>query len=254
MSHEINNPLESVTNLLYLIGTSTSLEESKRHAQVAASELARVSEIVTQTLRFYREPSRPTPVHITEIVDSALILYQARLNYANIVIEKDSRKCSPILAVQGELRQVILNLIGNALDAMTRGGTLKIRATNTHEHSNGSRPGIRLTIADTGSGIHPEIRSTLFEPFVSTKGNTGTGLGLWVCSGIIRKHGGTIQVKSSTQFPSNGTAFSIFLPLTPTGEHGSILETGIIMHGQSENSRLNSEPGRVTPLPSEMVA
>ena len=254
MSHEINNPLESVTNLLYLMGTSTSLEESKGHAQVAASELARVSEIVTQTLRSYREPSKPTPVHITEVVDSALILYQARLNYANIVIEKESRKCSPILAVQGELRQVILNLIGNALDAMARGGTLKIRVSNTHEHTNGSRPGIRLTIADTGSGIHPNIRKTLFEPFVSTKGNTGTGLGLWVCSGIIRKHGGTIQVKSSTQFPSNGTAFSIFLPLTPTDEHCSILEKGVMMYRQSENSPPNSEPGRVTPLPSEMFA
>ena len=94
---------------------------------------------------------------------------------------------------------MILNLIGNALDAIGQGGRLKIRVTNTREHRNGSRPGIRLTIADTGSGIHPEIRKTLFEPFVSTKGDTGTGLGLWVSSEIVSKHGGTIQVKSSAR-------------------------------------------------------
>ena len=149
---------------------------------------------------------------------------------------------------------MILNLIGNALDAMKSGRQAEDSGLQHARTQQWVAPGIRLTMADTGSGISPEIRKTLFEPFVSTKGNTGTGLGLWICSGIIRKHSGKIQVKSSTQFPSNGTAFSIFLPLTPTGEHGSILEKGIIMHGQSENSPLNSEPGRVTPLPSEMVA
>ena len=214
ISHEINNPLESVTNLLYLIGTSPSLEDAKNHAKVADKELARVSQIVTHTLKFYREPNKSTYVQICEILDSALALYELRFSQAEITVERDYRGCAQILAMAGELRQVILNLIGNALDAMGRGGTLRLRATNTCEHSNGTRPGVRLSIADNGTGIKPEIRKTLFEPFVSTKGNIGTGLGLWISSEIIRKHGGKIQVRSSVQSPSTGTVFSVFLPLT----------------------------------------
>ena len=215
IAHQINNPLESITNLLYLIGSSSSMEESKRHAESALGELERVSEIVTQTLKFYRQQMNPVIVQIPEIVDSALRLYQARLIAAEITIERDYRECSSIVARAGEIRQLILNLIGNALGAVGRGGTLTIRATNTHERRNGSRPGIRLTIADSGTGIHPEIRKTLFEPFVGTKGDNGAGLGLWVSSDIVERHGGTIRVKSSLLAPKTGTAFSVFLPLQP---------------------------------------
>jgi signal transduction histidine kinase len=213
ISHEINNPLESVTNLLYLIGRSTSLPDAKAFAETAAQELARVSEIVTQTLRFYRSPSKPTLVNIGEIVDSALTIYQRRLASAQILVERDFRDCSPILAMAGEIRQVTLHLIGNAFDAIGRGGMLKIRAANARQHNNGSLRGVRLTIADTGSGIHPDIRYSIFEPFVSTKGDTGTGLGLWLSSQIVRKHGGTIQVKSRALPARSGTVFSVFLPL-----------------------------------------
>lgn len=238
ISHEINNPLASVTNLLYLIGLSSSLEEAKQFTETAASELSRVSEIVTQTLRFYREPSKPTLVQISEIVDSALTLYQARLNSAEIVVERDFRECTPILAMAGELRQVTLNLIGNAMDAIGSGGILRIRAANAREHCNGSRPGIRLTIGDTGSGISPHVRKTLFEPFVSTKGDTGTGLGLWLSSEIIHKHGGTIRVKSRAMPPFSGTAFSVFLPLHfRSGTHGAVeRELPTQMYGRSNES------------------
>jgi signal transduction histidine kinase len=212
MAHEINNPLAAVTNLLYLIRASTTLEDSKAYAEVAASELARVSEITIQTLRFHREPVKPTIVQVSEIVDSALALYRPRLTSAEIEVERDFRESYPIMAKAGELRQVTLNLIGNALDAIGREGTLKIRVSNSREHSNGSRHGIRLTVADSGPGIHPAIRATLFDPFVSTKGDTGTGLGLWVSSEIVRRHGGTIQVKSRARSKSTGTVFSVFLP------------------------------------------
>jgi signal transduction histidine kinase len=215
VAHEINNPLESVVNLLYLIEQSSSLHESKGYTQTAMSELARVSEIVTQTLKFHRQNSKPVMVQVDEIVDSALILYQARLSSAQIVIRRDFRECRPILARAGELRQLIVNLVGNAVDAMARGGTLTIRISNTCERRNGARPGIRLTIADTGSGIHPDIKKRLFQPFVSTKGDLGTGLGLWVSSGIVQKHGGSIQVKSSALSPATGTVFSVFLPSQP---------------------------------------
>jgi signal transduction histidine kinase len=216
MAHEINNPLESVVNLLYLISTSSLLEESFKYTKIAMSELARVSEIVTQTLQFHRQQTRPGVVHITEIVESALALYHARLMSARIVIERDFRISPPILGMAGELRQVIVNLVGNAVDAMAiSGGTLKLRITNAREYNNGTRPGIRFTISDTGSGIHPEIKKRLFEPFISTKGDTGTGLGLWVSHGIVQKHSGKIKVKSSAISPATGTVFSIFLPLLP---------------------------------------
>ncbi len=246
IAHEINNPLNSVTNLLYLIGISSSLEESKRFGEIATGELARVSEIVTQTLRFYREPAGPASVQITEIVDSALMLYQTRLNAAGIVIERDFRECSPLIARGGELRQLILNLIGNALDAIGRGGRLKIRVTNAREHRNGLRPGIRMTIADNGSGIHPKIRKTLFEPFISTKGDTGTGLGLWVSSEIVRKHGGTIQVRSSARSPNTGAAFSVFLPLQfQVSAPSAIVNKCAIAATRQDNVPHNSTAGTV---------
>jgi signal transduction histidine kinase len=215
IAHEINNPLASVTNLLYLIGTSSSLEETKIYSTTATDELARVSEIAIHTLKFFRQLSKPTSVYLTELVDSALVLYQARLVSACVTVQKDFRTCPPMTAMAGELRQVVVNLVGNALDAMRSGGTLSIRIDRGREYSNGSRPGLRLTIGDSGSGISPEIKSRLFEPFVSSKGDTGTGLGLWVSSEIIRKHGGTIRFKSSSSPPSTGTVFSIFLPAEP---------------------------------------
>ncbi|MGC2620850.1 MAG: ATP-binding protein [Acidobacteriaceae bacterium] len=215
ISHEINNPLASVTNLLYLIGGSGSLEESHKYSEIAARELARVSEIVTQTLRFYRESTKPRAVQVTQIVNSALVLYQARLTSASILVEREFSDCLPIVAVEGELRQLILNLIANAADAIGIGGTLRIRVADARQFANGKRPGIRLTIADSGSGIEAEVRKTLFEPFVTTKPETGTGLGLWVSSEIVRKHQGTIQVKSRAQGPYSGTVFSVFLPASP---------------------------------------
>jgi signal transduction histidine kinase len=214
-SHEINNPLESVTNLLYLVGGSSSLDESQKYAEIAARELARVSEMVTQNLRFHRESIQPVTVEIAQVVNAALNLYQARLAAAEVSIERDFRECSPVLGSPGELRQVTQNLIANALDAIGRGGTLKIRIADARERRNGSRPGVRMTVGDTGSGIRPEIRNTLFEPFVGTKGNTGTGLGLWVSSEIVRRHGGSIRVKSRFNSPFAGSVFSVFLPSHP---------------------------------------
>ena len=223
LSHEINNPLASVTNLLYLISVSSSLNETKRYAEMATQELARISEIVTENLRFHRESTTPVVVNIAEVVNTALKLYEARMAAAGISIERDFRECSTVVGKPGELRQLIRNLITNALDAIGRGGTLKIRVARAREHHNGSRPGVRVTVGDTGSGIRPEIRNTLFEPFVGTKGNTGTGLGLWVSSEIVRRHGGTIRVKSRVNSSFTGTVFSVFLPCNPNWTPGEPL-------------------------------
>jgi signal transduction histidine kinase len=211
IAHEINNPLEAVTNLHYLMQTADSAEQMKSYLRIAEQELARVSEIVVQTLKFYRQPSKPTETNVIDVIDSVLVLYHARLAYANINVEKDFEDLQPILGLAGELRQVFANLVSNALDAMRSGGRLRIRVKSTsHLSRNGSgSSGVRISIADTGSGVPGEIRGRIFEPFVSTKGITGTGLGLWVSSEIVRKHGGRIRMKTR---PNEGTVFTVFLP------------------------------------------
>jgi signal transduction histidine kinase len=152
----------------------------------------------------------------------------------------------------GELRQVILNLIGNALDASSHGGRLKIRVSNTREHSNGARPGVRLTVADTGSGISPEMRRTLFEPFVSTKGDTGTGLGLWISSEIVRRHSGKIQVRSSSLSQSSWTVFSVFLPLIQN-RGGTLATVSTTLDGKGKEAQSDSSPAMVLPRQRAMV-
>jgi signal transduction histidine kinase len=214
IAHEINNPLEAVTNLLYLARTSESPEQSREFLETAERELARVSEITTTTLKFYRQGSRPAPVKIPEILDSALAVHHPRLVAAGIRVERRFEPAPPILGMSGELRQVFSNLVGNALDAMRSGGRLMVHVYASREYAKGLRPGVRVAIGDTGAGIPAEVRRRVLEPFVTTKGDTGTGLGLWISSEIIHKHGGHLSLKTRTGDPGrSGTVFSIFLPL-----------------------------------------
>ena len=216
ISHEINNPLESVTNLLYLVASDPQLSASTRaFVKQAEDELARVSHIATQTLRFYRQSTRPTHADIPAMLDSVLTLHRGRLANAQIEIVRQYRTKAPLLCFEGELRQVFTNLISNAIDAMsgTR-GLLTLRAEHSRNWRNGE-PGIRVTVRDNGSGIPPEILARIFEPFYSTKGNRGTGLGLWVTKEIIEKHRGIVHVRSRV---GKGTIFSILFPLTGVAE------------------------------------
>ena len=211
IAHEINNPLESVTNLLFLMRGSESITEIKQFLRTAEQELARVSEISSHTLKFYRQSTQPIPVLLAEVLDSALALYHPRLISAGVAVEKSFSPVLPILGMPGELRQVFSNFIGNALDAMRSGGRLLLRIRNSCDSRDGIIPGVRITIADTGSGIPADIRPKIFEPFVTSKGATGTGLGLWISSEIVQKHDGHIDLKTRTAEPA-GTVFSIFLP------------------------------------------
>ena len=217
IAHEINNPLESVTNLLYLARSEESPDVVRHYIALADQELARVTEITKNTLRFYREPSHPSTVDLVKVIDSVLSLYSSRLNAAGVHINKQVHAPSVLLTASlGELRQVIANIIGNALDAMRTGGRLAVRIA-TEERS--WRPDItmaRLTIADNGSGIPHQLLSRIFEPFVTTKGETGTGLGLWVTAELARKNGWAIRVRSCAHAPRSGTTFSILLPLLPS--------------------------------------
>src|SRR6201996_7227483 len=212
IAHEINNPLEAVTNLLYLLRGEAPSELAQAHLKAAEQELARVAEITKHALRFYREPNQPIQVDLVAVLDSVLTLYRSRLIAAKVVVEKEIPGSSPtILASPGELRQIVANILGNAIDAMRNGGRLRIRISVTHPPKGSAR--VRFSIADTGHEIPANILPTIFEPFITTKGETGTGLGLWVCGEIVRKNGWLIQVRSSARPGHSGTAFSILFPL-----------------------------------------
>jgi len=213
ISHEINNPLEAVTNILYLIGLDPTLkEESRAYVDTGLEELQRVSHLVSQTLRYAKSSSQLTQTDLRDIVDSALTVFQSRLIAAGTSIHRDYRTDATVAGYPHELRQVIANLISNAHDAMRRGGKLRIRIAKGQSWKTRISLGIRISIADNGTGISPEARRRLFEPFFTTKAETGTGLGLWVCSEIIARHGGEMSVRSSTTRGKSGTVFTIFLP------------------------------------------
>ena len=215
IAHEINNPLEAVTNLLYLIRVTPEPEQAKKYLGDAEQELARVAEIARQTLRFYREPNHPIDTEVAGVLRSVLVLYHSRLSAANITVQLENRSESAmVLASPGELRQVIANIVGNAVDAMRRGGRLRIRISTQAGVDEAAT--VRLTIADTGSGIPTSLLPAIFEPFVTTKGETGTGLGLWVTGEIVRRNGWKIQVRSRCGANHSGTAFSIIMPLRTT--------------------------------------
>lgn len=217
IAHEINNPLESVVNLVYLIET-TALEDAEqavRDAHLAQQELARVSQIATQTLRFFKQSTAPKLANMAELIESVLTLYSGRLSNSNITLERQFDDTMQILCFEGEVRQVLNNLVGNALDAMRLGGRLLVRIRRGFDWQTG-RIGCRITIADTGEGMSPATLSRLFEAFFTTKGISGTGLGLWLSSGIVKKHGGRLSVKSSASGKRRGTVFVLSLPGSPS--------------------------------------
>lgn len=224
IAHEINNPLEAVTNLLYLAEHESISDEARSYLTLAQHELARVSHIASQTLGFFRNTRGSITTPLPEIVDSALSLHLGRLSTSNVVVRKEYGSLPSEFVHQGEFRQVIVNLIGNALDAMSEGGRLRLRVRSAHDPVTGT-PGARIVIADTGSGMSQKTLRQIFEPFFTTKGASGTGLGLWVSSQIISRHKGRISVRSSQSPAHQGTVFSIFLPnlsgaqLTDLQEH-----------------------------------
>jgi signal transduction histidine kinase len=214
IAHEINNPLESLTNLLYLIRQSEGMEEIREYASMAQIELTRVSEITVQTLRFHRQQNTPTGLDVEGLLRTIVVLYSGRFLVRGIGVEWKVVPTPQVFCLEGEVRQLLNNLIRNAIDAMDDGGKLfvRVRPARGLGPRNGDRPGVRITIADTGEGICPEMRAHLFEPFHTTKDVTGTGLGLWVSKGIVDKHEGTITVRSRTS-GAHGTAFAVWLPL-----------------------------------------
>jgi len=212
IAHEINNPLESVTNLLYLARETAINPETREYLNIADRELRRVSVIANQTLRFHKQSSRPQWITSEELIASALTIYQGRLVNSNVDVEKRIRASRSVFCFEGEIRQVLSNLIINAIDAMhPHGGRLLMRSREGTDWKTG-RKGLILTVADTGSGMSPDTAAKIFEPFFTTKEIGGTGLGLWVSHEIVERHGGTLAVRSSQRPGHSGTVFTLFLP------------------------------------------
>ena len=213
LAHEINNPLEAVVNLLYIAKTSDGLPEaSRQYLEIADGELKRIAHITRQTLGFYRDSSAPTTFNVSSLFDSVIDLLQAKTVAKHAIVERQCDEGLQLAAFQGELRQVLSNLLANSLDAIAEGGkvTLRAQASSDARHV---RDVIRISVADNGQGISSEALSQIFEPFFTTKGTVGNGLGLWVSKQIVEKHAGSIQVHSCTTGPTQGTTFSILLPV-----------------------------------------
>jgi len=212
IAHEINNPLEAVTNLLYLAGRDP--ESQQDYLRLAEKEVQRVAAIAQQTLGLVREPSSALPLNVAETLDQVLRLYLPRLVAKRIQVEKHYDPAADIRGFAGELRQLFSNLITNAVDAMGESGRLRVRVARSHEwaESQRQRSGVRITIADNGGGIRRNDMAHIFEPFYTTKKDIGTGLGLWLSHGIVQKHSGSIRVRSRTTPGHSGTIFTVFLP------------------------------------------
>jgi PAS domain S-box-containing protein len=220
IAHEIHNPLDSVSNLLYLMRNGASEEESRQFMDMAEQELTRVTQISRAMLGLYRESKAPVVVDLKEMLQEILLLLERRLLDSGVRISADISKPLSVPGFPAELRQVFTNLITNAAEAAGSGGEVRVSIASQAAGSDAAgqklQAGAVVTIADDGPGIAEDIQPQLFQPFFTTKGEQGTGLGLWVSRGIINKHGGTISLESDTSEAAHGTVVNVFLAANPT--------------------------------------
>jgi PAS domain S-box-containing protein len=216
IAHEINNPLESVMNLIYLARHATPVD-GERYLDIADQEIRRVSIIANQTLRFHKQASKPQAATSADLFSTVMSIYEGRLRNARVRVEKRFRTDEPVICFQGDVRQVLNNLVANALEAMPFGGRLLIRSRKGRDWKT-ERPGLLLTIADNGAGIQAAVQEHIFDAFFTTKGTAGNGLGLWVSQEIVDRHHGKLRVRSTQRPGRNGTTFIFFLPFDPSCE------------------------------------
>jgi two-component system, NtrC family, sensor kinase len=213
IAHEINNPLEAITNAFYLLRNHQSLDEEARYyASLAEQELQRASHITRQTLSFYRDSKQPIKVSVPDLLDNVVELQQRPIAVNRITLQKKYSSPGVVRGFPGELRQVFLNLICNAIQAMPAGGVLRLRVADTADPES-QRRGIVVCVTDTGGGIRPEDAQRLFQPFFTTKSAKGTGLGLWISKGIVQKYEGRIAFRSYRCSTGACTCFRVFLPI-----------------------------------------
>ena len=213
IAHEIRNPLDTVSNLLYLLRQKSYSEpDTQQYLELASEELARITQITGQLLTFHREAQSPVQVDLCKVLESVLTLYSPQIQVGGVRVTRQFETHRAVRGFPGELRQVFANLVSNAIHSMPGGGQLLLHVYESSLPNDRSRRGVRVTVLDNGTGILPEVRGNLFAPFYTTKGEAGTGLGLWVTRGIIEKHEGTIHFISTVRPGRSGTAFSVFLP------------------------------------------
>ncbi len=213
IAHEIRNPLDTVSNLIYLLRHEQEASAaSSQYLEMASDELTRIAQITGQLLTFHREARAPVDVDLASVIQSVLVLHAPQIRRSHVKVEQRLDTARSVRGYPGELRQVFSNLVGNAIDAMAHGGKLLVHVRESSLASDPSCKGVRVTVLDTGAGIPIGVRRNLFAPFYTTKGEKGTGLGLWVSRGIIEKHEGTIHLSSCICEGKSGTAFSVFLP------------------------------------------
>jgi PAS domain S-box-containing protein len=212
IAHDINNPLAAATNLLFLLENENLSEEGKHYLATAERELSRIAHIAAQALGFYHSRGEPVWLSVATILDDALALHHDRCNALGIEVSRDYDSAPQIFCRPGELRQVMVNLVGNALDAMSSGGRLLLRIRRTTDWIKGGRA-LSIAVADTGGGMSAETRRRLFEPFYTTKEGSGSGLGLWVCADIVGKYEGRISMRSNEVPGRNGSVFMLVLPV-----------------------------------------
>jgi PAS domain S-box-containing protein len=228
IAHEINNPLESVVNLIYLARQNISLEgKAQTFLMTAEQELERVSHIARQTLGYYRDTGSATEVYLHDLIENVLTVYQGKLLSAGISVDTRFTDLQKIAVSRGEMLQVFSNIIANAIDAMPEGGTLDI---SIRKLMSSAGDGVQVVIRDGGTGIRKEDLEKVFEPFFTTKGDHGTGIGLWVAKQLVERRNGQISIASSTQKGNSGTSITIFIPLAaPTASLGSAPESGLLV-------------------------
>jgi PAS domain S-box-containing protein len=215
IAHEMNNPLAAVSNILYLLGEDKSLSASAQsYLKLAEQELSRATHFTTQTLRFHGQSKAPAAADLGKLIDSVYSVFRPRFEALSVSVSREYRTHTKLFCYTDEMRQAIASILSNSLDAMRKNGRLRIRVRHSRAMESGGLSGIRVVIADTGAGIPKNITNRIFEAFFTTKDATGTGLGLWVTSDIVRKHSGSIRLRSTTHGTRHGTVVSIFLPFT----------------------------------------
>ncbi len=210
IAHEINNPLEALTNLLYLARTSQTMESVQQFVSSATSEVERIARITKQSLSFQRDTQVPQALDVSELIRDVVGVYQRTATSRRVRVVCD---CGPTLAIHGfpgQLTQIFGNLVRNAAEAAPQDSEVVVRVRSISRHG---REGARITIHDRGRGIPPDIRTQMFDPFFTTKELKGSGLGLWVSRNLVMKHNGTIRFRSSTRAGASGTTFEVFLPV-----------------------------------------
>jgi PAS domain S-box-containing protein len=218
IAHEVNNPLEGLVNLIYLARREENIQNIRQHLTEADRELQRIAHITRQSLGFYRENSSADLFRPDVVIREVFEFYSFRANNARIRLHVNIQTEQKAFGNAGELRQVISNLLANSLDACNAGDAICVRVRSSVNLRDGSLPGVRIVVGDTGCGISPANLKSIFEPFFTTKKDTGTGLGLWVSRELIEKHGGRLSVRSSIAASRSGTVFSVFLPASAAAE------------------------------------